>query len=214
MRRNPVLQRQAPIDPLVGGAAVLRRPGHRDAARLVEFDALQVARPVDQPDRAIEVRLGEIGVLVGNEGETDIGVRLAEGCQPRSQPLRVEFARTGDRIAVGSLARLHGGDAFLELEEPFAQRVEARGAFLRQLQPLAGAAEQHRAEVILERADLLANGGGRHCQLVRGAGEGEMPRGGIVNAQGVERQVCTLHCALRHKCGSRRKQDATARPFL
>ena len=100
------------------------------------------------------------------------------------------------------------------MEEAFAQRIEPRDAFLGQFEPLARAPEQHGAEMVFERADLLADRSRRHRQLVRCLGEGEVPRGGVVNAQGVERQVCTLHCALRHKCGSRRKQDATARPFL
>ena len=47
--------------------------------------------------------------------------------------------------------------------------------------------------MILQRADLLADGGGRHRQLVRRLGEREVPRGGIVNAQGVEGQERALH---------------------
>ena len=128
MRRHAVLQRQAPVDPLVGSPAVAFGASHGDAARLVELDPLQLARAVDQPDRAIEVRLGEIGMFVGDEGKADFGVLLAEPRQPRRQPLRVEFARTGDGIAVERLARLHCGHAFLELEETLAQRIEAQAA--------------------------------------------------------------------------------------
>ncbi len=49
--------------------------------------------------------------------------------------------------------------------------------------------------MVLQRPDLLADGGGRHRQLVRGAGEGEVPGGRVVDAQGVQGQVGALHGA-------------------
>ena len=92
-----------------------------------------------------------------------------------------------------STARPASPGPFLELEEPFAQRIEPGLALLGQLEALRGAPEQHHAEHVLERADLLADGGGRHRQLVGRAGERQVPRGGIEHAQGVERQVGALH---------------------
>ena len=149
MCSDTVLQRQAPVDPFVRRPAVLGRTRNGNAASLVQFDPLQVARPVDQPDGAIEIGFGEIGILVRHEGEADIGIPLPELCQPRCEPLRIEFARAGYRVTVRSLARLHGGHAFFELQKPFAQRVQTGRAFLCQFEPLAGATKQHGAQVIL-----------------------------------------------------------------
>ncbi len=189
---DPALGRLDLALPLAGGGL-----GDRDPRGGGQLDPLQLARPVDQPHRAVEVRLGEIGVLVGDEGEADIGVEPGEGGQPRGEPLGVELARRGDGVAVARLPGLHRLDALLELEEALAQGFEPGGALLGQLEPLAGAAEQDRAQMILERADLLADRGRRDRQLVGGAGEAEVPRGGIVNAQGVEGQMGALHDAPR-----------------
>ena len=67
MCSDTVLQRQAPVDPFVRRPAVLGRTRNGNAASLVQFDPLQVARPVDQPDGAIEIGFGEIGFLVGEK---------------------------------------------------------------------------------------------------------------------------------------------------
>ena len=72
------------------------------------------------------------------------------------------------------------------MEKSAAQRFEPGRGLVGQFQPLAGAAEQHDAEHVLERADLLADRRRRHRQLVRRPGERQMPRGRVEHAQGVE----------------------------
>ena len=132
-------------------------------------------------------------MFVGNEGEARLGLLGGVAGEARRKPLRVKLAGHGDGEAVRGLPGLHRLHAFLELEEAFAQRLEPREALLRELQPLAGAAEQHGAEMVLERANLLPHRGRRDRQLVRRASEREMPGGSVINAQGVERQVSSLH---------------------
>ena len=57
------------------------------------------------------------------------------------------------------------------MEKAGAQRLEAGAGFFGQFQPFAGAPEQHDAEQILERTDLLTDCGRRYRQLIRRAGE-------------------------------------------
>ena len=115
------------------------------------------SRPFDQAHRDVEVGLGEIGLLVGDQLEADFRVGGAERGQPRGQPLGVEFARDGDGVAVARLAGLHRLDRFLEPQEPLAQGIEPGLGLVGQLEALGGAAEQDHPEHILERADLLAD---------------------------------------------------------
>ena len=90
---------------------------------------------------------------------------------------------------------LHRLDALLEAQKSLAQGVEPRLALGREFEALGGAAEQDDAEHVLERADLLADRGRRDGKLVRGAGEGEMPRGRVEHAQGIEGEMSALHAA-------------------
>ncbi len=94
------------------------------------------------------------------------------------------------------LPGLHRLDRFLEPEEAFAQRIEPGDRLVGQLEPFRGAAEQHHAEHVLERADLLADRGRGHRELVGRAGEAEVPRGGVEHAQGVEGR-CVRFMAMR-----------------
>ena len=178
-----------PVDPRV---AVLGR-GDGDAQGGRELDALQLTRPVDQPDREIKVRLGEVGVFVGRKDVLDAGGAGLEHGEAGGEPLGVEFAGDGDGVAVGGLPGLHRRDAFLEPEEAFAQGVKACLALGREFEALGGAAEQDDAEHILQRTDLLADGGRGDGEFVSRAGERQVPRGGIEHAQGVEGQVGALH---------------------
>ncbi len=91
------------------------------------------------------------------------------------------------------LARLHRLHAFLEAQEAFAQGIEPGFGLVGQFQTLAGTAKQHHAKHVLECANLLSHGRGGYRQLVGRTGKGEVPRGGIEHAQGVQRQVRTLH---------------------
>ena len=83
----------------------------------------------------------------------------------------------------------------LEPQEAFAQGVEPGLGLVGQLEALGGAAEQHHAEHVLERADLLPDRRGGDRELVSRARERQVPRGGVEHAQGVEGQVRALHGA-------------------
>ena len=169
--------------------------GDGDAHRRRELHPLQIARPVGQPDREVEIGLGEIGVFVRREDIMHPRRGRLEPGEARREPLGVEFARDGDGVAVRGLSGLHRLDAFLEPQEAFAQGIEPGLALGREFEPLGGAAEKDDAEHILQCADLLAHRGRRHRQLVRRAGEGEMPRRCVEHAQGIEREMSALHAA-------------------
>ena len=189
LRLGPFGQGIAPFDPVIR----CLRASDRHPARRGQFHALQVARPVGQADGAIEVRLGKIGSFVRHEREAGRRMLRHEIRQSGRQPFGEEFARSGERIAVRRLSRLHRLDAFFELQKTFPQRVEPRRAFPGQFEPFRRATEQDRAEMILQRADLLSHRGRGHGELVGGAGKAEMARRGIVDAQGVQGQVRALH---------------------
>ncbi len=174
----------------------------------------QLARPIDQPHCQVEIGFGEVRILVCHDVELDFGVRCLEAGEPCAQPLGVELARHGYRVAIGGLARLHCLHAFLELQEAFAQRIKPGTSFAGQLQPFAGTTKQNHAEMVFQRANLLAYGSGRDRQLVCRAREGEMPSCGIVNAQGIQRQVSPLHGEGDLGCWprSRKRGNATPRP--
>ena len=53
--------------------------------------------------------------------------------------------------------------------------------------------EQRPADDVFQQTDLLADRAGRDRQLVGGAREVQMPRGGLKGAQGVEREQGTGH---------------------
>jgi hypothetical protein len=57
----------------------------------------------------------------------------------------------------------------------------------------AGALEQAAAEMFLQGADVPAHRALGDGQLLGGAGEGRMPRGGLEGAQGLERGQATAH---------------------
>ena len=73
------------------------------------------------------------------------------------------------------------------------QRLKPGFGLGRQLQPPGRAAEQHRAERVFKRADLLTHRRRRHGQLVRRAGEGKVPGRRVQNAQAVQGEMRPLH---------------------
>ena len=149
-------------------------------------------RPVG--DRQIEVGLGEIDAAIGClDDEAHVGVRGSVGRQPDPEPFRGEVARRGDGQHLRPLRVLEDADRLLELEEPGAQRGERALGLRRQFEVARHPLEQDRAEDILERANLLADGGGSHGELVGRLGERQVARGGVEDAQRVERKVGAFH---------------------
>ncbi len=171
---------------------MLRR-GDGDAACRRELHPLQLARPVNQPDRDIKVRLGKVGVFIGREDVLDARRIGLKPRQPGGEPFGEEFARDRDGVTVRRLSGLHRLNAFLEPQEPFAQGIEPGGAFGCEFEPFGGAAEQDDAEHVFQCADLLADRRRGHRQFVRRTGERQVARGGIEHAQGVEGEMGALH---------------------
>ncbi|QEX22587.1 hypothetical protein FRZ61_25190 [Hypericibacter adhaerens] len=76
----------------------------------------------------------------------------------------------------------------MELAERVVDPGQDPRAGLGQDQPLLGPLEQRNAQRILEQADLLADGRGRHMQLAGGLNQAAMAGGSPKGTQGVERR--------------------------
>ncbi|PAV68456.1 hypothetical protein WR25_17440 [Diploscapter pachys] len=169
-----------------------------------------LARPLAPADRQVEVRLGEIaGIVGGKQYEAQLRIRLRHFGKARHQPFLGQVARRGNGQRLGRLPRLHRAHRFLELQEAVTQRRQPRLRLGRQLQPARRAAEQHDSQRILQRTDLLADGGGRHRQLVRRAREAQVPRRRIQHAQAVEGKMRALHVSTAGASSANRGIDAS-----
>ena len=82
----------------------------------------------------------------------------------------------------------HALDAGRESLDPFLQRRQAGFGRRGQRQPARAPVKELRAELILEAADLLADGRRRHVQLGRGPREAQVAGSGLEGDQGVEGQ--------------------------
>src|SRR6185437_13742462 len=76
------------------------------------------------------------------------------------------------------------------------------------------AAEQPKAEPLLEKLHLMADGGLGDVELVGRAGEVEVPRRRLEGAQGVEWGQVALHGSGVRVCGRISKEAAVPRPYL
>ncbi|KTT89921.1 hypothetical protein NS44R_14935, partial [Mammaliicoccus sciuri] len=90
------------------------------------------------------------------------------------------------------LARALGLDAVDRSADPVErvrQHRQQRQPLVGEHQPARQAAEQARAEQILQLLDLMADRGLRHAQLHPRAGEAQQPRRGLEGAQSVQWEV-------------------------
>ena len=143
-------------------------------------------RPSGQADREVKISLGKVNILVRcNQIKARIGVGLAKGRQPCGEPFGGEITRRSNGQRIGRLPRLHRTDRFFELQEPGAQGIKAVCRFVRQFKPLGRAAEQHDAQHILQRADLLTNSGRCDREFVGSLRKAQMPRRSVKHAQTV-----------------------------
>ena len=111
-----------------------------------------------------------------------------ETLQSWHQPLGRERGRHPHVQRVLPRLAAHPPHAFAELAEPLAQRRQAGFGGRGQRQPPCEPVEQLNAELVLERTNLLTDRRRRHVQLVGGAAEAQVPRGGLEGDQGVEGQ--------------------------
>ena len=68
-----------------------------------------------------------------------------------------------------------------------------RAAGLGELDLARLADEERLADALLQHLDLVADGGLRHRQFLRGSGEGEKPRGSLEGADGGKRWKAHTH---------------------
>ena len=166
--------------------------------------AFEIARPLGPAQREIEVGLGEIDrAVAADQLKPQPRVGRAERGKPRRKPRREHVAWARDRVDLARLPGLHCLDRFLEPQETLADGIEPGGRLVGQLKAFGGAAEQHHAEQVFERANLLANRGRGDGQFVGRARERQVPRCGVEHAQAVERQVRPLHARTSGHSGSR-----------
>jgi hypothetical protein len=184
------IQAPSPFSPLTSanpGAATITVCG-------APSGSLPVRPALGPAHRQIEVGLGKIDIAIAaHQRKAQRGIFRAERGQSLAEPGGKEIARAGNGIDVAGLARLHRLYAFFKAQEAFADGVQPGRCLVGQFQALGRAAEQHDAEQVFERADLLAHGRRGHCQFVGGASEGQVAGGGIEHAQPVEREMGPLH---------------------
>ena len=113
--------------------------------------------------------------------------------QPRHQPFGDQSRRRRDDQHIA-------GAVAVELRHRAAHALEAgvqpgidQPARIGQLDRAGAAMEQRQAELLLQRADLMAERGGRHMQFVGGFGETQMPRDRLEGAQRIERRKRLAH---------------------
>ena len=170
--------------------------------RRAERNAFQFARTFGPAHGQIEIGLGKIDIAITtDQRKAQRRVFGTERGQPLAEPGGKEIARAGNGIDVAGLPRLHRLDSFFKAQEALADGIEAGRGFVGQLQPLGRAAEQHHAQEVFQRADLLAHGRRRHRQLVGGAGKGQVACRSVEHAQPVEREMGPLHWWYRPSLG-------------
>src|SRR5713226_8408425 len=138
-------------------------------------------------------RAGVDHLARGEDAQLDPRLALGEIRQARKQPARGEDRRRGDQELGlrGALAdQLHRRGERLEA---FTQLRQAGARRFRELHPPPGAAKELHAEILLEALDLVADGGLRDGELLRRLLEREMARGGLEDAQCVQRRQTINH---------------------
>jgi len=151
------------------------------------MQARVMAAPVAQAD--IHIVLAKIDhALHGIDADLGAGVALTERLEPGYQPLDRERRGHADRERPRRLGaaqpRHRSGQAIEALADP-GERALAR---LGEQQPLRPALKQPHPQVLLERLELMADGGRRHVQLVRRLGKTQMAPRGLERAQAVQRR--------------------------
>ena len=147
-----------------------------------------------QPDRHVDVFGGEVRDLHGRRyARVDLGMGVEEAPQPRHQPFGHQPRRRRDDQHV-AVARA------VELRHRAAHAFEAgmqagidQPAGIGQLDRAGAAVKQRQAELLLQRADLVAERGGRDVQFVGRLGEAQMAGDRLEGAQRIERRKRLAH---------------------
>ena len=111
---------------------------------------------------------------------------FAEIFQPRHQPLHGDRWRhgNGQNRCVGQRIQVvhRAGQGTKRILDPQQQN----SAGLAELQGLAGAMEQRNADPVLQIPYLVADGGRRYVQFIRGTAEIKVPRGCLEGPQCIQ----------------------------
>jgi len=145
-------------------------------------------------DREVEVSHGQIDDFVGGgDPDIDIGVPLLKPVQAQDKPLGGKGRRCGHSQCPGIVMRtqpLHRRlNAAKRFRQPRQQHLRRRG----QLNRTVHAVEQHDAEVLLQRVDLMADRGRGDMQLVRSLAETQVPSCCLKCPKRRQRRKMTVH---------------------
>lgn len=140
-------------------------------------------------DRDIDGGAGKIDHLLrGREPDGDLRMADLESAEIARQPLLGEGGGGVDdkRVMRRRAQRL---DGFVEQFEPLAHLGQQPFARLRQRHLPRAAEEQRLADILLQKLDLVADGRLRHAELLAGAGEAQVPRHRLEDAQRIQREL-------------------------
>src|SRR5690606_13716943 len=145
--------------------------------------------PEAEANGGVKIRAGKIDSIRRSvDAQLQARMLLVQVRQARRQPLLQERGERGQVHRTGFALLPETVERGFELIEPAADAGQELRTFRCELDAPAVAPEERYAEVILQRADLLADGRRRHVQRLRGFTEIE-PRGDCFeDAQRVERQ--------------------------
>jgi hypothetical protein len=144
-----------------------------DAGAEADAHLRLVQREVHQPVRDVDAHV-------------DVGMARAEAVEPRHQPFDRERRRGRDGQHARPAGPADALDRLADQAERFAGRRQQRLARPRQAHRPAGPPEQPDAELLLQRADLVADGRRRHGEFARRLGEAEMARRRLEDAHRAE----------------------------
>ena len=119
------------------------------------------------------------------EQHVGLGMERLEPADAAHKPGRGERGARIDDEEAPPLGFAHCAHRSCEEKESFGEARGAGGAQFGQGESAARALDQRRADLALEQADLLRDGGLGHMQLIGRPGEGEFSRDGFEGAQRV-----------------------------
>ncbi|ODN65150.1 hypothetical protein BA763_13425 [Burkholderia cenocepacia] len=148
-----------------------------------------------EADRQIDVVAREIGERVGRlQFDVDFRMPLDERADARRDEARGERRQHRHHQPPVAVARAHVARRVGDHHQRGADLLRVPHAGVGQAQPLAVAREQLHAELFLERAHLVADRAVRDEQLVGGAREVLVARGGFERANRVQRgELAEVH---------------------
>ncbi len=149
---------------------------------------------VAMADRQVDVLAREIHVMQrGAHPQIDVGMRFREAAQAMHEPFGGEVGGCADGQRPGVLALQQPLGAAGDAVECVAHDAQVRAPSFGDDEALALPIEELEAKLRFERLDLVADRALRHAQLLGGAREALMARGGLESLEGVQRWQAARH---------------------